>query len=213
MIDNQLNYHQQQECVSDSDNDNSSQIGPHDVLLGRGGAANNHLGNRLFRSIILQHQLEYLNAKKLEKADVARKVVVVIHSQGGRFLRRIGKDKNVWEEVSLDKAQGKASQALREGLDVRHTQLRIKSNKKKAYEASTNSTSKQRKQYTIRKDITHGNVITIDENEVSNTTSNCIDKHASDSSTNQADIQKQLEEYVAEKIANLSSSCGKEIVA
>ena len=34
-----------------------------DVLFGRGGATNNHIGNRKFRELVCKHQEEYLLAK------------------------------------------------------------------------------------------------------------------------------------------------------
>jgi hypothetical protein len=168
----------------------SDYIRPHDVLLGRGGAANNHLGNRLFRSIVLHYQVEYLQSKKLEKVNVARKVVSIIHSEGGRFLKRNGKD-DAWEEVDLKKAQEKTSQALREGLDVRHSQIRLQ---KKQFTEPRNGI-KPRKPYTIKKPITTGKVKTID-----------IDRSNELSSQKIAGCRspiKSVDEYAAMAIASL----------
>jgi hypothetical protein len=98
-------------------------IGPHDVLCGRGGATNNHEGNRHFRAIVVDHQTEYLIARKMEKAVIARQIVEAVHSNGGRFLKR-DKTAHSWIEVPSKQATAKTSQALREGLDVRNRTVR-----------------------------------------------------------------------------------------
>jgi len=90
----------------------------HDVLCGRGGATNNHEGNKRFRSIVTGHQEEYLAAKKKDKALIARRIVSIIQGDGGLFLRK-NPTTGDWEEVTDKKAAEKTSQALREGLDVR----------------------------------------------------------------------------------------------
>jgi hypothetical protein len=101
----------------------SSSIGPHDVLCGRGGATNNHEGNRRFRSIVVEHQTEYLKARKMEKAVIARQIVEAVHNNGGRYLKRSKADDS-WVEVPMKQATAKTSQALREGLDVRNKTVR-----------------------------------------------------------------------------------------
>lgn len=98
-----------------------------DVLFGRGGATNNHMGNRKFRSLISKHQEEYLLVKKTDKKSIAISIVNEIHEQGGRFLKRVDDgsasdnaiDTQQWVEVTEKRACEKASQALREGLEVR----------------------------------------------------------------------------------------------
>ena len=101
----------------------SSSVGPHDVLLGRGGATNSHTGNRNFRKIVAQHQQEYLKAKKREKVVIAQRIVAIVKGNGGRFLKRTDNALN-WIEVTDKRAQEKTSQALREGLDVRNKTVR-----------------------------------------------------------------------------------------
>uniref|UniRef100_A0A7R9WX13 DUF6824 domain-containing protein n=1 Tax=Craspedostauros australis TaxID=1486917 RepID=A0A7R9WX13_9STRA len=98
-------------------------IGPDDVLLGRGGATNNHIGNKRYRKIVSDFQQEYLTAKKKNKVVISRRIVAVVHSNGGRFLKR-NTEIDAWEEVPHKKATEKTSQALREGLDVRHKTTR-----------------------------------------------------------------------------------------
>eukprot|EP00568_Trieres_chinensis_P002061 CAMPEP_0183309280 /NCGR_PEP_ID=MMETSP0160_2-20130417/24801_1 /TAXON_ID=2839 ORGANISM="Odontella Sinensis, Strain Grunow 1884" /NCGR_SAMPLE_ID=MMETSP0160_2 /ASSEMBLY_ACC=CAM_ASM_000250 /LENGTH=211 /DNA_ID=CAMNT_0025473283 /DNA_START=117 /DNA_END=753 /DNA_ORIENTATION=+ len=89
-----------------------------DVLCGRGGATNNHEGNKRYRAIVADHQTEYLHAKKREKAGIARVIVGIVHSRGGRFLKKLSDGTDGWTDVGDKKATEKTSQALREGLDV-----------------------------------------------------------------------------------------------
>lgn len=97
-------------------------IGPNDVLLGRGGKTNSHVGNKRYRAIVAKHQTQYLVARKNEKVLIARSIVSIIQDKGGRFLKRTLD--NQLEEVTDKKAQEKTSQALREGLDVRNKAMR-----------------------------------------------------------------------------------------
>jgi hypothetical protein len=61
---------------------------PHDVLFGRGGMTNGHAGNRRFRDIIALHRPDYIRATKMDKPNVARRIVRAIR-QGtppGRYV-------------------------------------------------------------------------------------------------------------------------------
>jgi hypothetical protein len=51
---------------------------PHDVLFGRGGMTNGHPGNRRFRDIIALHRPDYIRATKMDKPNVARRIVRAI---------------------------------------------------------------------------------------------------------------------------------------
>lgn len=86
-----------------------------DVLFGRGGMTNNHAGNRRFRDIISLHRPDYVRAIKIEKPNVARRIVAAIRggSPPGRFLRKNPKDLK-WYDVGNKQATEKTSQALRE---------------------------------------------------------------------------------------------------
>ena len=85
-----------------------------DVLFGRGGLTNRHIGNLRYRDIISIHRQDYVSAQKTDKPSVARKIVKAIRTgdKPGRFLRKGDDDK--WHEVSDKEAAWKASQALRE---------------------------------------------------------------------------------------------------
>lgn len=93
-------------------------INDNDVLFGRGGATNNHNGNKKFRVIVTDHQPEYVGARKKDKAIISKRIVRLVREKGGRFLRRDASS-GLWIEVGDKKASEKTSQALREGLDVR----------------------------------------------------------------------------------------------
>jgi hypothetical protein len=101
----------------------SKEINPNDVLCGRGGLTNSHVGTKRFRCVVAEYQLEYLKARKNDKKDIARTIVARIKENGGSFLQR-SSESSVWSIASEKKAVEKTSQALREGLDVRHKTLR-----------------------------------------------------------------------------------------
>lgn len=119
-----------------------SSISEHDVLCGRGGATNTHIGNKRFRSIVSEYQEEYLDARKKEKAVIAKRVVARIHENGGRFLKRDASSDS-WVEVPPKKALLKTGQALREGLDVRHKTVRPDKMPRRYDEASSESPRKR----------------------------------------------------------------------
>ena len=75
---------------------------------------NGHGGNRRFRDIIALHRPDYVQATKMDKPNVARKIVRAIRSGNppGRFLRK-GPDNN-WRDVGDKVAAEKTSQGLRE---------------------------------------------------------------------------------------------------
>ena len=62
-----------------------------DVLCGRGGRINAHVGNVKFREMVISRKKEYLSpqTKKLEKAHIAAQVVQDIRTKNppGRFLK------------------------------------------------------------------------------------------------------------------------------
>ena len=101
----------------------SKEINLNDVLCGRGGLTNLHVGNKSFRCVVAEYKLEYLKARKNDKKDIARKIVARIKENGGRFLQQRANSDD-WSISSDKKAIEKTSQALREGLDVRHKTVR-----------------------------------------------------------------------------------------
>jgi hypothetical protein len=92
-----------------------SEPGINDVLCGRGGGTNNHIGNRRFRMLVNEHKPRYFAAGKLDKPKVAREVMIMWRKQDppGRFLIKDSSSK-LWSDVGDQKAREKASQCLRE---------------------------------------------------------------------------------------------------
>ena len=94
--------------------------GSNDVMCGRGGGTNNHLGNIRFRQLVNGHKLRYLAATKSEKPMVSREVVMIWRNltPPGRFLAQQKTNTNgktvSWYDVGDKKAREKASQCLRE---------------------------------------------------------------------------------------------------
>lgn len=82
-----------------------------DVLSGRGGGTNLHVGNRIYRNLILSHRETYESVAKAKKPSISRKIVQMIRDSGGRFLR---KDKDgLYYDIGDNSAREKTSQALR----------------------------------------------------------------------------------------------------
>jgi hypothetical protein len=94
---------------------------PHDVLSGRGGGINSHIGNKTFRECVRERKELYnLAGSKAEKARVANEVIDIVKSLDppGRFLQRDSSSTagvSWWVEVDDTRALAKTSQALREG--------------------------------------------------------------------------------------------------
>lgn len=89
-----------------------------DVLMGRGGRINKHVGNVQLRNIVAARQEEYLSSAtgKLDKAYIAADIVASIRLQyhpPGRFLEQNAAD-HTWYEVGDERAIRKVLQALRE---------------------------------------------------------------------------------------------------
>ena len=101
------------------------QINNNDVLCGRGGATNSHIGNRSFRLLVKQYKDKYLKAKKKEKPNVAGEIVDKIRGLDppGRFLKK-DRDTGYWLDIGDMRAKEKTSQALREGAPLIRKKLK-----------------------------------------------------------------------------------------
>jgi len=88
----------------------------HDVLCGRGGGTNNHIGNSHWRLLVAANKQLYVTLPKRQKMLLSRSIVNAVRSQNppGRFLEKNSKT-NHWYDVGDHRAQEKTSQALREG--------------------------------------------------------------------------------------------------
>ena len=88
-----------------------------DVLLGRGGHANHHPGNKTLLERVKMFQPTYKSFGseedgKKQKNNLTRELVEWVQAQGGRFLKRSGKDVP-WREVSYNEARMKVSHLFR----------------------------------------------------------------------------------------------------
>jgi len=91
-----------------------SNISENDVLLGR-GAQVEYSGNKKFQALIRHYHMDYLKARKGEKALIVKLIVELVRRQSpsGRFMKQksIGGE---WVEVDTQEALNKTSQALRD---------------------------------------------------------------------------------------------------
>lgn len=93
-----------------------SDVTENDVLCGRGKGANNFVGNRRFRDIVMRYRALYSNcARRSDKRAICNRIVEAVHARGGRFLTRNSK-KGGWTTLEQEKILVKVSQALREGV-------------------------------------------------------------------------------------------------
>lgn len=84
-----------------------------DILCGRGGSSNRHLGNIHFRELVAANKKIYVGLTKKQKMLVARKIVDAIHNTNGRFLAK-DLDTGLFYDIGLPRSLEKTSQALRE---------------------------------------------------------------------------------------------------
>jgi hypothetical protein len=87
-----------------------------DILSGRGGKSNHHVGNKRFRQVVSEMKSMYRSTgQKTDKTALSKGIVEYVHSYGGRFLiqKKVGNDRE-WHLMSKAEARKKTSQALRE---------------------------------------------------------------------------------------------------
>ena len=94
-------------------------ISPHenDVLMGRGGKNNQHLGNERLRDMARAIRDRYRASAKKGKSNMSRDLVQQVRdlTPPGRFLKR-NPITNEWEDVGDDIAREKVSQVLRDAV-------------------------------------------------------------------------------------------------
>jgi hypothetical protein len=88
-----------------------------DILLGRGGNNNKHVGNIQLRSLAHTHRTAYAEASKKSKSAIARELVNYIRglTPPGRFLRKNTAADN-WDLADEVVSKEKVSQALRDAV-------------------------------------------------------------------------------------------------
>jgi hypothetical protein len=85
-----------------------------DILMGRGGNATYHPGNKRYLVAMKKFLVQYHKSERSEKIKVSQQVVDEVHAWGGRFLKRV-MGSNEYVEVSNKIARTRVSQALRDG--------------------------------------------------------------------------------------------------
>lgn len=97
----------------------SEEIQPHenDILMGRGGRNNQHVGNEKFRGFARLESDNYRIASKKGKSNISRELVKKARrlDPPGRFLKKNNLTGG-WEDVGDDIAREKASQVLRDAV-------------------------------------------------------------------------------------------------
>jgi hypothetical protein len=87
-----------------------------DILSGRGGKSNHHVGNKRFRHLVSEMKAMYRSSgQKTDKTALSRGIIEYVHSYGGRFLIQDGTaNDRQWRVMTTIEARKKTSQALRE---------------------------------------------------------------------------------------------------
>ena len=80
-----------------------------DVLCGRSGSSQRHVGTQQFRTLVNLNKGLYATCLKSEKVRISRSIVSAIREQKGRFLERDGED-GKWYDIGDKKAIEKTSQ-------------------------------------------------------------------------------------------------------
>ena len=81
---------------------------PNDIICGRGGKSNNHVGNTKWRKLVQENKELYISLPKREKMMVAIKIVKKIRNliPLGRFLQKNEKT-GKWDEIGDIRARDK----------------------------------------------------------------------------------------------------------
>jgi hypothetical protein len=90
-----------------------------DILCGRGGRSNHHVGNKRYRQVVGEMKASYRTVgSKSAKTDLSRAIVEHVQSYGGRFVK-LDKATGKYVMLTQSEARKKTSQALREAKDVK----------------------------------------------------------------------------------------------
>ena len=98
-----------------------------DVLLGRGGRSNHHVGNKYYRAKTEEMRDEYRAAKKEDKTEISQRLVDwVLNEQKANFLN-LDTSTDKWYIIHDNtQRRRKASQALREHMTLEEREQRKK---------------------------------------------------------------------------------------
>jgi len=92
-----------------------------DILMGRGGKNNQHVGNEKLRHFARGRCDDYRKAFKKRKSSISRELVQQVRDMNppGRFLKK-DSTSGLWEDVGDEVAREKASQALRDAASHKY---------------------------------------------------------------------------------------------
>jgi hypothetical protein len=94
-----------------------------DILCGRGGKSNHHVGNKKYRHVVGYMKMRYQHCRgKTQKTDLARLIVDHCAAYGARFLKHDAESGRYYI-LSNDEARRKTSQALREPKMLKWTTM------------------------------------------------------------------------------------------
>ena len=92
-----------------------------DVLMGRGGRVNKHVGNIVYRKVVDYNKAIYKQVPKRHRILVSQSIVQTIEKHGGRFLQHVtghgNRRQQTWKCIQFRRAVQKTSQALREPMN------------------------------------------------------------------------------------------------
>lgn len=121
------------------------QLAENDVLCGRGPGLCNYSGNLRFREFVEERKSRYVAAqKRKEKSEIAKEVLDLVHTSGGRFVKQkedATDYSDEWYTVDEPVAIEKCKQALREHATKNNAPTIAKTRGVKRNEASANKTS------------------------------------------------------------------------
>lgn len=82
---------------------------PNDVLCGRGGGSQNHIGNKEYRAVIAANKRQYIGLPRKLKSLLVESIVnaVRLQSPPGRFLEK--DNKGLWADIGDKRAFAKVS--------------------------------------------------------------------------------------------------------
>jgi hypothetical protein len=98
------------------------ELGPNDVLLGRGTGPNEYVGNIRFRALICEviSTCDLATFNSCSKSRLSASVVIAIKERGGRFMKKVSGSSrrrgDFYKEVAHTVALGKTKQSFRRQL-------------------------------------------------------------------------------------------------
>lgn len=93
--------------------------GPNDVLCGRGGGSQNHIGNKEYRSVIASNKRLYIESSRRMKTLLVESIVNAVRLQNppGRFLEK-DVATGLWKDIGDKRAFAKVSYVYYRMVDV-----------------------------------------------------------------------------------------------